>query len=214
MIQSKDLGTAVVETLGSGDISSLLTEYTEIGIDAALKDGLLKEIPIVSTLIGISRIGITIRDWLFIKKLLQFFLPLQDMPERERLEMVHRLESDPAYGRKVGEHLVEILDRLETHHKPQMIAKIFKAYAARKIDARTLHRLNFAVDRLPSYEINAVRKFHDMPAEARLNANESTSQVLQNAGLVRSASAFGSLQHLPTDLCKIFITLNLDQTNT
>jgi hypothetical protein len=213
MSKHHELGTAVVETLSSGEVQDLIKEYAEIGIDAALSDGPLKDIPVISTIIGLAKVGISISDRILIRKIIKFLGPLSDMSDKMRQEMIQKLETDAAYGRKVGEHLIEILDRLEAHRKPQMIASVFKAYAKGEIDATLLHRLNYAIDRIPSYEISEVRRIHEMPHEERLEANAATLQALLNAGLVNVISGYGALVYEPNDLCEIFLGLNLDRVD-
>ena len=213
MSKHHELGTAVVEMLSSGEVRDLVKEYAEIGIDAALSDGPLKDIPVIGTIIGLAKVGISISDRILIRKIIKFLGPLSDMSDKMRQEMIQKLEADAAYGRKVGEHLIEILERLEAHRKPQMIASGFKAYAQGEIDALLLHRLNYAIDRIPSYEISEVRRIHEMPREERLEANVATLQALLNAGLVNVISGYGALVYEPNDLCEIFLGLNLDRVD-
>jgi hypothetical protein len=108
MSKHHELETAVVETLSSGEVQDLMKEYAEIGIDAALSDGPLKDIPVIGTIIGLAKVGISISDRILIRKIIKFLGPLSDMSDKMRQEMIQKLEADAAYGRKVGEHLIEI----------------------------------------------------------------------------------------------------------
>jgi hypothetical protein len=160
---------------------------------------------------GLANVGISISDRILIRKIIKFLGSLGDISDKMRHAMIQKLEADEAYGRKVGEHLIEILDRLDAHRKPQMIASVFKAYAKGEIDATLLHRLNYAIDRLPTYEISEARKIHEMSREDRGKANAATLQALLNAGLVNVMSGFGRLVYEPNDLYERFLTLNLDR---
>lgn len=213
MSKHSEIEIALVKTLSSTEVPDLIKEYAEIGIDAVISDGLLKDIPLVGTIVGIAKAGINISDRIFIKKLLKFLCQLNKLSPQMRQNMVNKLESDEAYGRKVGEHVIEILDRIDSYRKPKMIALVFKAYTEGRIDAKKLHSLNHAVDRIPSNEISEVRKIHEMSVEERLNANVDILQCLQNAGLVNVFSGFGSLVYEPNYLCNLFLDLNLDRTD-
>jgi hypothetical protein len=136
------------------------------------------------------------------------------MKPSERAEMVQRLESDPAYGRKVGEHLIELLDRIESRTKPEMVALVFKAYAASSIDAGMLHRLNNAIERIPHFEIPNVRKFRDIEPGDRLNFSATSLQALVHAGLATVGSGYGALVYEPNDVCSAFLHLDLDRVPT
>lgn len=45
--------------------------------------------------------------------------------------------------------------------KPKMISAVCLAYLQSRIDATMLHRLNYAVERIPVHEIAALREFCD-----------------------------------------------------
>lgn len=215
MSGTDSLGTSLIATLRSDDVISIATHTAELSIDAALVEGLLRDVPVIGTLVSITKVGLNVRDTLFIRKLLKFLRELKDVPFQERQRMAEKLEGDPGYGRSAGEHLIEILEKLDAHRKPEMTARIFAAYVTGRIDARTLHRLNHAVDRLPFYEIDTVRKIHQaFKTEGKTDAGKDTYYALENAGLMYATSGLGGLAYKPSDLCQVFIDLDLDQVGT
>jgi len=206
-----ELGSAVVESMAKESAIEIAKEYAEIGIDAVLSEGVLKDIPVVNTLVALGKIGVSIHDRILVKKLLAFLGNLQSIGAQERADMVQRLESDASYGRKVGEHVIELLDRIESHLKPRMVAAVFKAYAASRIDGDMLHRLNNSIERIPLFEIPNLRKFSDAPPKQRLDFNPSSLQAFMNAGLAVVGSGYGALVYKPSDVCSTFIDLDLDR---
>ncbi len=133
--------------------------------------------------------------------------------------MTDKLEADPEYGRKVGEHLIEILERLDAHRKPYMTAKVFSTYVSGGIDARTLPRLNYTIERIPFYEIDAVRDAYEKwkalkekDGEGGIGVNIATLQALHTVDLMSAASGWGCLVYEPNDLCEVFLNLDLDKT--
>jgi hypothetical protein len=125
MTNSQELGTALVQTLRAEELPGVIGEYAEVGIDAVLSEGVLRDIPLVNTLVALAKFGLNVSDRLLINKLIKFLGPLDHLSPATRQEMVRKLEADPAYGRKVGEHLIELLDRVEAHLKPEMLASVF-----------------------------------------------------------------------------------------
>ena len=124
--------------------------------------------------------------------------------------MVSRLEVDPAYVRRVGEHLTELLDSIESIKKPKMIARIFRAYASNSINAMMLHRLCSAIERLPAFEIDGVRALSN--EEARDRVPLPTLQNLQNAGLASAGSGYGGgMVFQPSEIATVFLDLELDR---
>ncbi len=204
------LENAVAGALVSADAKDLAAEYAELGIDAFLEEGIAREIPVVRTILGISKVGINIRDRLFAKKLLQFLASLADTDPKERQELVQRLENDPKYGRRVGEHVTELLERIEAHRKPKMVATIFRAYLQGTIDATMLHRLNRAVELVPLHDLSELRKFCEAKEDERGGPIVSL-QALHAAGLLDAASAWGGIAYLPNEVSEAFLGLDLDR---
>jgi hypothetical protein len=64
---SKEVGLALV----SNNFDNSL-DYAEIGLDAFVSDGILKEIPIVKTVVGVVKSGLKVKEIFFAKKILTF----------------------------------------------------------------------------------------------------------------------------------------------
>ena len=54
------------------EVSGIAGEYAELGLDALVEDGIFKDIPIVSTVVSLFRIGKSIRERHQIAKLISF----------------------------------------------------------------------------------------------------------------------------------------------
>ena len=207
------LGITLTDTLLSEDAISIALEYAETGLDTILLDGVLKEIPFVNSLVAVTEVGLALSDRILVNKLLKFIVELSDVSNETRREMIDRLENDILFEQKVGEHILELLERIEGHRKPQMFARVFSAYASKKIDSTTLLRLNYAIERLPTSEIQHVRPFYNRSKETPFLADEYTSQALVTSGLPKINAGTGGVFHQNTELCNIFLDLELDQTS-
>jgi hypothetical protein len=127
--------------------------------------------------------------------------------------MVQRLEADPTYKRRVGVHLIELLDRVDSYRKPLMIGYVFEACLSGRIDVIQLHRLNAAIERLPSHDIDVVREVVRVLEDNRLDLaqiNEESKQAMINAGLAYIESGFGGGGFKVTATCSLFVQLDLD----
>lgn len=67
-----DLENSVASVLISDDAKGLVATYAEIGVDALLEDGVARDIPVISSIVAVTRMGANVRDRLFAKKLLAF----------------------------------------------------------------------------------------------------------------------------------------------
>ena len=208
--KSPKFEASIKESILSEQAVSLASEYSEIALDSILQDGILKDIPVINTIIGISKASIAMRDRLLIKKIVQFLAGLNDVSSEKRIQMINRLEQDTKFSQSVGEHILEVLERVESHRKPIIIARVFAAYAKKEIDTVTLLRLNSAIERLPSFEIENLRPFHNRSKEAPFLADEYTIIAFLGAGFAFAGSGVGGTWHNATDLCKVFIRLGLD----
>ena len=54
------------------DSKDIIEDYLEIGIDSIIDNGILKEIPIVKTLVGVLKVGKTVHDRNLLKQTLVF----------------------------------------------------------------------------------------------------------------------------------------------
>jgi hypothetical protein len=208
--ESPPLETAVGVVLESDELQSVVGEYLEIGIDAIMKDGLAMHLPVVGTVVAGYRVVGRIRDRAFLKKLLDFLNPMKAIPAVERKEMVRKLEADEDYGRKVGEHLIDLLDRISAHRKPVMLSRIFLAYSRGEVDAKMLHRLFHAVEQLPTFEIPMMRKQVETGPSPPTRASSAN---LANAGLVHTVYGprGGPGGYTITDTGDAFLRLELDR---
>lgn len=193
----------------------LAADYGQTTYELLVSDDLGQHIPLIKTLLAAGKAVQSVRDSILMRKLAACLSPLATQTRAdERRKMLEQLESDPDYGRKVGEHLIEILDKVDSKRKPEMVGKVFTALALGQIDRRALQRLIEAIDRLPTAEINTVRRFlkseNNPPERARLD--EESLQALLNAGLATPLSAFSGLAYKPNQTCSLFVELALDLT--
>lgn len=211
MDSEKKLSSSIVATVKSADVTGLAKNYAEVGLDSILSEGLLRDIPIVSTLVAIGKVGISINDQIFAKKLVRFLGALAELSVEERVSMVERLDAEEGYRNQVGDKLIEILDRVDSQAKPEMVAKAFRAYADGRIDFEMLNRLNNAIERLPCYEIKFVRQFHVAKGKERHAIPLPTLSALTSAGLANPTSAWDAIGYKPTVVCDAFVSIGLDQ---
>jgi hypothetical protein len=192
----------------------LVQDYAQGLPDILISDQVLEHIPVVKTLSAAVKAVASVRDAILVQKIAAFLESLSEIPPAERAKMVRRLEADPSYSRKVGLHLIELLDGLDSHRKPGMVGLCFTAFAQERIDRMQLQRLIAAIERLPTAEIDSVRKFlnskNNPPERDRLHPE--SVQALVNAGLARSTSGpmGGKVTYIATATCGIFVNLNLD----
>lgn len=114
----------------SSDIFDTVGDLVEVGLDAVMDDGILKDIPILSTVVGLYRIGYTIRERHEIKQLALFVAELNRgcTDESKRKQLLEKLNSDTRKSKQEIEYILVVLDNYLEYEKSQMLAKLYIAY--------------------------------------------------------------------------------------
>lgn len=193
------------------EIQNISTGFTEVCVDVLLKDGILKDIPFCSTILSLFKINSSIKDKILINKIIAFLSNIDDVPKDDRVDAIERLETDEKYNREVGIFLVEVLDRLDSHRKPAMLAKIFKSFAKKEISIDMFYRLSAVVERIALIDLPYIRLFHKGNYVDRANLDTVVEQSLINAGLTKHAQTLSGPSYTPNIVCDMFINLDLDK---
>jgi len=121
------LNKSVNASLKSNSLHEILKEIGEIGIDNLLDDGLLKDIPVISTMIGFAKTGLNFQNKILAKKLINFLIEIDKVPAKDRNQFITKIDNDTNYETKVGETIVMILDKANSFEKSRLHAKLLKA---------------------------------------------------------------------------------------
>lgn len=122
------------ETIKNSDLSSIVQSGMEIGVDSIINDGILKDIPIVGTLVNLIKSAYSINTYLFLKKIIAFLNGIADIGEAERNKMISEIDESDKYKIKVGEKLLFILDKCDDIEKASLISKAFSSFIKKEID--------------------------------------------------------------------------------
>ena len=98
-------------------------DYAEIDIDAFVNNEILKEIPIVKTVVGAVKSGLKIKEIHFTKKILTFLNEFHsgDLSPEKHLAFQKKFESDKKYRAKVLEQIMIVNDNFTQVEKSKII---------------------------------------------------------------------------------------------
>ena len=136
-----------LKTIGDNGAKDILSEMGEITIDAIIDNDAINQIPIIGTLRSLYKITNSVSDYLFIQKLLKFLQELGEVSEQDKNDIKIRIQSDSKYRDKVGDHLLEIINKIDDTDKPRYIAKLFRAYIDNKIDLNEFFKYSQIINR-------------------------------------------------------------------
>lgn len=123
------LPSAMQESI-TEETSDILSNIAEIGLDAIMNDGFLREVPILSTAVSLFKIGNSLRERHYIKKLASFVLALNNgiADDRAREYYRQKVTDDPKSRYKELEYILILIDRYLHANKPSLLAKLYLSY--------------------------------------------------------------------------------------
>lgn len=106
------------------------TDYSEVALDSLLDEGLLKDIPIIKTIVGFYNITQSINSRYNIKKILTFFQYLHrgtiDATKHE--QFLTKFNNDKEYQRKIVETIVILNERFLEIEKSKIYANLIRSH--------------------------------------------------------------------------------------
>lgn len=130
------------------DLSALSRDYIEIAIDSFLQDGVLKDLPVIGSVVSLLKVGKTINDIFFTQKILYFLHGIKDIPLDRRIEMIEKIDNDPNLRIKCGEFLLAIINKVDNIEKIKFISYLYKCYMTDQLETHVALKLIFIVERI------------------------------------------------------------------
>ena len=147
---SKSLGKTLVES----DLSNVTSDILESVLDEGLlSEGILKDIPIISSLIGIGKTINSVQDYLFTKKIVSFLIGLSSIDKKERNEVISKINSDSKYKQSVGSKLLFILDNAQDHITSNLISKLFVAFIKGELTYKEFCKASLIINKVDYYDL-------------------------------------------------------------
>lgn len=141
-----NVGAAIVKGVCNPEAKDLAADLGEFELGALLDEEVLKEIPIIKSVIACRKTWTTIQDHLFLRKVAGFLLACPSFTDAEKEAFFRAHLNDVQKTKKLGETIVLVLDRFDDMEKPELLAKFFAAFVRGKIDLETFRRLAAAID--------------------------------------------------------------------
>lgn len=138
-----ELNKSIADTVCSDQVGDFIAEYLEIGLDALLKDGLVKDIPFLGSVAKVYDIGNNISNRIFANKILTVLSNFGKLNELEKEKIKQSLFKTDE--NKIGEQVILLTDKLESYEKAAMLGKILKAYLVKNINKAEYESMSFAV---------------------------------------------------------------------
>lgn len=120
-------------------------EIAEVGLDALLDEGLLKDIPYLSTLYTLTRSLASARDRLFAAKIRRFLSRAVELTPEEKKKLADELEKSPSRKTILTEVILLSLDKADRLKKADLLGVLFTAHIRGAITEAEFDQLAHAV---------------------------------------------------------------------
>ncbi len=149
----KTLSIAFGESIKDNTVG-LVSDYAEIALDSVIEDGLLKDFPIISTVVALFKVGSSVIDRHNLKKLYIFLNETNKgiVTEEKREKYKEKFKSDDKFRNKEIEYLLVLINRYISYDKPQMLAKLYLAYLGEVIIWDEFAMYSEIIDRLLDWD--------------------------------------------------------------
>ncbi|MCK4826855.1 hypothetical protein KA005_64565 [bacterium] len=149
-----NLGESLIESVSENAAIDTAADVAELALDAALNEGLLKDIPIFGWIMRRYRAVIDVRDRILLKKNALFLNSLNKIDENQRLAFVNRILRNDVEKRKFGEQIILLLDRQESFDKSTFLGTIFAAYLRSEIERWEFDAIAAGIDTASIIDLN------------------------------------------------------------
>lgn len=181
-------GRDLVRTVAGNQLGDAVFDLAEIALDNNLAEGVLKDIPIVGTLVKLARAGQSVSEELFIRKLARFLADLNAVSVEDRRRLLEQYPDSSDEQRVLGENLLLALERLDDIKKPAVLARFFAAYIKSDIDYMAFTRLARALEKF-NMELLPNLRWYYTREEPLVDTPEELIHELSLAGLITAELA-------------------------
>ena len=153
--KSDSISDSLAMTVAKGNLE-LPAEIAEFTIDQIIDDGMLKDIPVVGWIAKGLSISNSISDRIFYHKILRFVMSLEKTDESERTNFIENIANNKEFKKRVGEHLLMLLDKIDSVDKATLTAKCFNYFLRNKIDHDYFMDLSSVISRSTISDLNSL----------------------------------------------------------
>ena len=158
---NEDIQHALESSIVGPLVEDGLMDVAEYSIDEVFNNEIIKQIPIVKTVIGVIQTGINIHDRLFLKKIVAFLVGINHISEKQRKKVIDKINSSKKYRMKVGEKLLYIIDKCDDYINAENIAKLFSAMVKGDISYEQYLEASRIISRISMNELKLFMKSYD-----------------------------------------------------
>lgn len=179
MNPNRSLLTSVANAHHTAD---LVDKFGEVALDSLLKEGALREIPVIGTAITLLKAGNDIAAYFFAKKIVAFLGEVETISQEKRTEFLSNNCSDEVEVEKVGEATLMLLERMDHPTLAALLGRAFRLMVNETISLQTFEIYSYIIRDLNPYLIRQIDQFYQ--CEGIMTIDAPAAIQLANYGLI------------------------------
>lgn len=179
----KNIEEGLVDAIAKSDVKSIGIDIAELSLDALMKDGLAKDIPIVSWLFAGYKIYDTISDRILAKKILNFLSGVEEASQEKRQEFITSLEN-PKKLQEVGEQLLLMISKYDDFRKTKLLGYFFAALTIGEITIDEFYRISTIIDKVYFDDFKKLEGIPNEYVQMMKNKDDEMLQGFKSIGLI------------------------------
>lgn len=174
------------DSLFDYNAKGILKDIAEISIDSIIQDGLLKDIPIVSTLVAIGKVGTNIHERNLLKQTLVFIKTFNNHTINQDKLNIYKdsINNDPKKAEAELGRVVILLNNNIDDIKSNMLAKCFVAYVNEYISWRKFCKLSDSIARLFTTDLDLIFRIYNNEVNNTKQCELHQAERLNSIGLI------------------------------
>ena len=174
------------ETIAESSVGDILIDLSEVGLDNIVDSELIKEVPVIKTVVSVYRIGHTLRERSYVRKLAIFLNEISNgtVDNEKKKVYLRRITKNKAIFQHELEYVLTILDRFISEDKSRLLGRLYVARINGKIDWIGFCQYSETIDRLLIGDFECLHR-DIMENKNRSEFENSSLQRLQGFGLVK-----------------------------
>jgi hypothetical protein len=141
------------------ELLALSSNFGEIALDSILSDGIFRDIPVVGSLISLSKLTYSISDYFLLTRIIHFVneLDLKSQSDIDELKIKYFKDDDYI---KIGSKILLAIEKSDDQRKLKWLAKCFRLLLDKQISKSTFMRLTSIINNVFAEDIEQILIFN------------------------------------------------------
>lgn|GEM_PF-6517809 len=130
----------------------LLDKLGEVGVDSFIKDGLLRDIPVIGSVVGIFKFGTSIADALLLAKIKRFIENIGSVSQEEKEQFNKKMKAD-GLASKTSRMILQYTNSYDSEQKAEIFGYLFGELIRGDLDEVTFRRFASLVGNMNTQDL-------------------------------------------------------------